>query len=217
MAHVKICGIKTIADAKVAIDAGAEYIGLNFEEKSPRFVTINQAIELSAFIISKGATPVGIFTHHRALDINQMVNTCDLSTVQLHGHNARSAHLELPEHVKRIYVLEFDEDGQTVDFDQVGFQALDKNRDYLLFDSTAPGTGKQANINKKSMLTEINGFNYFIAGGLSVENVQDKIREYQPYAVDVASGVESARGVKSVTLIQQFTHLALGESHVAHA
>ncbi|WP_081377903.1 hypothetical protein [Piscirickettsia salmonis] len=65
----------------------------------------------------------------------------------------------------------------------------------------------------------INGFRYFIAGGLNINNIQEKICEYQPYGVDVASGVESVRGVKSQTLIKQFIYLAQfqGEPHVANA
>ncbi|RNC78567.1 hypothetical protein DA717_04005 [Piscirickettsiaceae bacterium NZ-RLO2] len=64
----------------------------------------------------------------------------------------------------------------------------------------------------------INGFRYFIAGGLNINNIQGKICEYQPYGVDVASGVESVRGVKSQALIKQFIYLAQfqGEPHVAN-
>ncbi|ODN42987.1 phosphoribosylanthranilate isomerase [Piscirickettsia litoralis] len=215
MTQVKICGIKTIKDAKVAIDAGARYIGLNFEEKSPRYLTVQDAAHLSAFIVSEGAIPVGVFTHHDAEKIISIAKACSLNTVQLHGENSRLANKNLPSDLKRIYIVEFDELGNINNIDQESFKKLDKERDYLLFDSTTPGTGQEAKLNKKNMLSD---FRYFIAGGLNIDNIQAKIHEYQPYGVDVASGVESIRGIKSQTLIKQFTYLAqaLGECYVAN-
>ncbi|MGJ3494665.1 N-(5'-phosphoribosyl)anthranilate isomerase [Piscirickettsia salmonis] len=222
MVQVKICGIKTMKDAKVAIAAGARYIGLNFEEKSPRYLTMQEAVDLSSLIIGENAIPVGVFTHHHAEQIADIVRACNLTVVQLHGERARLACDDLAIDLKRIYVVEFDQAGNIhVDADQEiddCLKKLDKNRDYLLFDSTLPGRGQETNINKKNSLININGFRYFIAGGLNINNIQDKICEYQPYGVDVASGVESVRGVKSQTLIKQFIYLAQfqGGPHVAN-
>jgi len=84
MFRIKICGITSVEDALAAVEAGADAIGLNFYEKSPRLVSPEMASEIAAEI-SSVVTPVGLFVNHSAETIKSICDEVGLHVVQLHG------------------------------------------------------------------------------------------------------------------------------------
>ena len=95
MFRIKICGITNIADARAAADAGADAIGLNFFNKSRRFVDVDSAHEIAA-AIPRGVMKVGVFVNLDANDIAEIAVHVGLDAVQLHGDEPPSILEQLP-------------------------------------------------------------------------------------------------------------------------
>ncbi len=202
---IKICGIREPDHARSAIDAGADYIGLNFIEGSPRQLQIAEARNLVAEICLASMTvqPVALFANQPIEFIREVLDNADFKIVQLHGDEDRDFVNQLAD-VSVFKAVPFE------------FERIDAWRDppdhvaALLIDApTAPGelsggSGRVfdwealANLDKSGLPPIV------VAGGLNPGNVTDAIRIIKPYAVDVASGVESSRGVKDPELIKQF-------------
>ena len=215
MFRIKICGITNVEDAIAAVDAGADAIGLNFYEKSPRCVGLEVAKQIA------GATEVvrvGVFVNHSAEEMWQAWNASGLSFAQIHGD-------ETPEMLKPIA----DMDIITVrrfsvnEADPVGVMLRDMLHfttelgwmpQAMLVDAAVPGeyggTGAKADWHAfqgyKQRLGP--GADLILAGGLTPDNVAEAIRIVRPAAVDVASGVESAPGKKDRAKVRDFVAAA---------
>jgi phosphoribosylanthranilate isomerase len=194
---VKICGITNPADAQAAVAAGADAIGLNFYEKSPRYLTLPQAAE-----ISKQLQPfvmrVGLFVNAPEAFVLRAIGECGLTMLQFHGD-------EPPEFCTRFGLMSMKA------FRMHGPETLAElpkyaTDAYLLdaFSSTAfGGTGEKFNWD---LAVEAQKFGkpIFLAGGLTPENVAGAVQKVRPFGVDVSSGVESAPGKKDHAKIKAF-------------
>lgn len=183
---VKICGVRTLEAAQVAIEAGADYLGFNFVPSSRRFIKPEQALEIINKIKGK-LKIVGVFQNADIKMVNQLVKQLDLNFVQLHGQ-------ESPEYIKHIQsklikvINSFNEtNSYTVD--------------YFLLDRMKQGEGEMVNVDE-AMLTA-NKYPIFLAGGLTPENVAGVVKKIQPFGVDVASGVET-NGKQDIEKIKAF-------------
>ena len=202
MVRVKICGITSLGDALMAVEAGADALGFVFHEESPRHVTLEQAAGIIA-----GLPPfvqsVGLFVNRPPEYVNETAAHCRLDLVQLHGDEPP----ELCDAVERRVIKAF----------RVRDSAsIEPVRHYRvaahLLDAWSPaaygGTGHTFNweIAKrcKSFGTLV------LAGGLTPENVAEAVAAVGPYAVDVSSGVESAPGRKDVARMREFIQRAKG-------
>jgi phosphoribosylanthranilate isomerase len=199
MVRIKICGITNWRDAKAACDFGAAALGFNFYEKSPRVVSPARASE----IISrqpKTVESVGVFVNWSAEAIIALGNALRLDAAQLHGDELPAVVRDCARHFRVTKALRVG----------AGFQ-LKKLRSYpeasaFLFDAARTGqyggTGKRADwtIARRAATSH----RIILAGGLTPENVADAIRFVQPYAVDVASGVESRPGKKDHGKLRAF-------------
>jgi phosphoribosylanthranilate isomerase len=203
--RIKICGIREVEHIDIAIDAGADYVGLNFIEGSPRRVEIADARNLVAAICAASTTvePVALFANQSRAVIEEVLEHADFKIIQLHGDESRA----FVESFAGIRVF------KAVPFDPVKIDLWrnpPRNVAALLIDApTRPGelTGGSgrafdwdalANLDKTGLPPIV------LAGGLTPGNVAEAIRTARPYAVDVSSGVESARGVKDPALIRAF-------------
>jgi phosphoribosylanthranilate isomerase len=228
MFRIKICGITSVADAQSAAKAGADAIGLNFYEKSPRYVTVERAQEI-AHATRGGPHKFGVFVNASLGEIVRLVRDVPLDGIQLHGdespefvHDLRA---QLPvttrpsptspttvELVQCCVVKAFrcaDSDLTPVaEFLRIcrGLGALP---DAVLVDSFVPGefggTGTTGNWAKIAHERDLLGnLPLFLAGGLTPENVAEAVKLCQPDWVDVASGVESSPGIKDPEKMKQF-------------
>jgi phosphoribosylanthranilate isomerase len=192
--RVKICGITESEDARDAALLGADAIGLNFCQSSPRYVEPARA----AKIIEKlppFVTVVGVFMNHPdPQQVEDFAVSLGLHAVQLHG-NESPDYCSMIQRVKVIKSFRVN----------AGFR-IDTLRSYgsgtFLLDGCAPGTGK---IFDWELAYGANAFgSVIIAGGLDAENVSQVVGTLHPFAVDVASSVESAPGKKDYEKMRRF-------------
>ena len=187
MTKVKICGLSTVETVETAVLAGADYIGFVFAE-SKRQVSLEQAQELAKRVTGKSKI-VGVFVSPSLEDLELAIGRVPLDMVQIHGtfDEALMPMISVP--VIRAIQLSDQEA-------QVSSQA-----DYLLFDAPVAGSGQTFDwdLLKDQKIQQ----DFFIAGGLTVDNVRQARETFQPYAVDVSSGVETD-GRKDIEKIKAF-------------
>ena len=187
MTKVKICGLSTVEAVETAVLAGADYIGFVFAE-SKRQVSLEQAQELAKRVTGKTKI-VGVFVSPSLEDLELAIGRVPLDMVQIHGtfDEALIPLISVP--VIRAIQLSDQEA-------QVTSQA-----DYLLFDASVAGSGQTFDwgLLKDQKIQQ----DFFIAGGLTVDNVRQARETFQPYAVDVSSGVETD-GRKDIEKIKAF-------------
>jgi phosphoribosylanthranilate isomerase len=199
---VKICGLTSAADAAVCAEAGASAIGINFYPKSKRFHPLPAARTwLRDF--AGGPARVALFVNAALTEIREAADTALFEAIQLHGDEspdfcAAVRALGLP--VIRGLALRSAED-----------IALLENHpaDAFILDAYAPGDyGGTGRLSDWPLAAEaVRRFpdkTLLLSGGLAPDNVAAAVREVQPFGVDVASGVESAPGVKDHHLIRDF-------------
>ncbi|RGM74164.1 phosphoribosylanthranilate isomerase [Streptococcus ilei] len=187
MTKVKICGLSTVEAVETAVLAGADYIGFVFAA-SKRQVSLEQAQELAKRVTGKTKI-VGVFVSPSLEDLEQAIGRVPLDMVQIHGTFDEVLIPLISVPVIRAFQLSDQEA-------QVSSQA-----DYLLFDAPVAGSGQTFDwgLLKDQKIQQ----DFFIAGGLTVDNVRQARETFQPYAVDVSSGVETD-GRKDIEKIKAF-------------
>ncbi len=200
MIKVKICGITNAADAKAAVDAGADYIGFVFAP-SPRQASPDEVKKIVESIPLSVST-VGVFVDEDRERVEKIVADCRLSYVQFHGEEPPELCNDFGSRaIKAVRVR-----------DELSLAGLEDYRvAAFLLDSYASdkagGTGKTFSwdiaVKAKTL-----GKPIILSGGLNKDNVTDAITTVRPYAVDVSSGVESSPGRKDHKLLTEFIHLA---------
>ncbi len=198
---IKICGMRDPELAQQAVAMGAHYIGLIFYAKSVRAIDIASAKKVADSTKKAGGIPVAVFVDADARDMQSICEQVGVTTVQLHGDQARLEHVQLPENYHRIYVLHVNDQGEIASDSGAGVESLIDGRDLLMYDHIVYGRGKHFDWQR---LSHLHPFPYLLAGGLTADNVADAITTLKPYGVDVSSGVEIKPGVKSKALIQKF-------------
>lgn len=196
--RVKICGITRIEDALAAEAAGADAVGLIFAERSKRRVTLEQAANIVA-ALGPFVARVGVFVDAPLGDVEEAVRTLRLSAVQLNGHEDAAYARALRPHVQVIRAVSF-----TPELTPKAVQAFPA--DAFLLDGLDPGSGEAFSWEDAGALAGLP--HLILAGGLTSANVAAGIRLFRPYAVDVASGVESSAGIKGPRKIQDFVRAA---------
>lgn len=186
--RVKICGVTTVEDARAAVDAGADMIGLNFYAGSKRCVSLERARAIVA-VIPPHVCRVGVFVDAQRVEIERVRREIGLDAIQLHGNEDASLcrGFDVPV-IRTVHLREAGDAARAL----AGFAA-----DYVLCEGDA-GTaygGVGARFDWE-WAHPVPREKLIVAGGLTPENVADAVRALRPFAVDVASGVESAPGVK---------------------
>lgn len=196
MTQVKICGLTRPQDVELACALGAAYVGLNFAAGSPRRVSVEAARALVASVPS-GVARVGVFVGETSEQIRQAIEAASLDLIQIH-RALREEDLRLPRPV--IAVARVEDDAAPPP------EELLPQCRALLFDAPAGdlagGTGRPFDwsaLDGKRWPVPV-----ILAGGLTAENVGAGIARVRPAAVDVASGVESAPGVKDPGKLRRF-------------
>ena len=196
MTRVKICGITTREDAQVAVEAGADMVGLIFYAPSPRYVTPAQAHRIVAHL-PPACCAVGVFVNESLDTVTQIARTSGVHMVQLHGTESPEMCQQLPWRV--IKTFRFTAQVQPEMMQQYSVEAL-------LIEGFHPdvygGGGVQADWQRVALLHQYGRI--MLAGGLTPENVREAIRIVRPYAVDVCSGVEATPGTKDWRKVRAF-------------
>ena len=197
MTRIKICGIRTDADAEVINRMLPEYTGFMFYEKSKRYISVEQASDLREKL-DKRVKTAGVFVNEDPEKIKEIVRTGIIDIIQLHG-NEDDDYINAIRSETGLSVIKAFRIGGPDDIGKAERSAADM----VLLDSGSGGTGTSFDW---SLIRDI-GRDYFLAGGLSPENVEEAIRAVSPFAVDVSSGVETD-GIKDAEKIEKFIRSA---------
>jgi phosphoribosylanthranilate isomerase len=195
--RVKICGITNLADAQVAVEAGADALGFNFYEKSPRFIPTAAAAEISR-ALPPFTLRTGVFVNPSEELVRRAIGECGLNLLQFHGD-------EPPDFCTQFGLMSIKAFRIR---DAASLKELTKYRtDAWLLDAYASdtfgGTGEKFNWNL-AIEAQRPGKPVFLAGGLTLENVAEAVQQVQPFGVDVSSGVESSPGRKDPVKMRAF-------------
>jgi phosphoribosylanthranilate isomerase len=212
--RIKLCGITSCQDAALAVEAGAHYLGMIFVPHSPRCVRLSEAKAIVQAV--KGAiNVVGVFQNPTREDLEAVLSVVDLETLQLHGDEPPALYRDLPIPViKALPLLDPDTSGlcrrHTVG-DELG---EGRKAPTFLFDTPKgspppqwdnPETQQQVHKLLSACLPQgLGAVPHFLAGGLTPENVGLVLEAFQPWGVDVASGVEQAPGHKDPDAVVRF-------------
>ena len=185
---VKICGITSIDDALTACDYGADAVGFIFYEKSPRYITPENAkkiiMQLPAFV-----SAVGVFVDENIDIIQTIADTLGLHYVQLHGNEPLRMIAKLGNKAIKAFRVQ---DAATIN--EINKSGLN----IVLLDSFTSEFGGSGKIFDHTLLNGLSGgIKFILSGGITPDNVHKIVTTYRPYAIDVSSGVEISPGRKS--------------------
>jgi phosphoribosylanthranilate isomerase len=194
---VKICGVTNVADGLAAAAAGADMIGLNFYEQSPRQISLATAAEIS-HALPPLVLRVGVFVNPAEALVMRAISECNLSLLQFHGDETSEFCTQFGLMSLKAFRIQ----------DASSLAALENYRtDAFLLDAHSKsglgGTGEKFNW-QLAVEAQKFGKPIFLAGGLTPENVADAVKKVRPFAVDVSSGVESAPGKKDAAKVKAF-------------
>ena len=208
--RIKICGITNERDALMAVEAGADAIGINFFSGSKRFVGDVRRARAIVSCVNGRAKTIGVFVNSSKQEVAEKFQTLNLDFVQLHGDEtpkfAKSIKLPL---IKAIGVssesshFEISQHRQWIEIENVLGLMLD-----TVSSGTFGGTGKSFDW-KNVQIDMIRDKKIILAGGLTPENVAKAVNVVRPDAVDVASGVEDSAGVKNAEKTRLFVQNAV--------
>jgi len=206
--RIKICGITRIEDALAAAQLGADAIGLMFWPHSARYVTPQQARDIVA-ALPPFITAVGVYVNPDPAWVEETARAARLNLLQFHGDEAH----ETPQFCQQLgtqLCLPYLKAARVkAGMDLLQYAARYNGAQGLLLDAYvegAPGgTGSSFDWN---LIPASLPVPMILSGGLNAQNVATAIRKVRPYAVDVSSGVESAKGIKDKTKIAEFIEAA---------
>ncbi|HIP06890.1 MAG TPA: phosphoribosylanthranilate isomerase [Mariprofundaceae bacterium] len=197
--RLKICGITRAEDAMSAVQCGADALGFVFYAKSPRFITPQSAqhiiSQLPPFVVA-----VGLFVNASQQEIDTVLQHCSLDVIQLHGDETPAfCAAQSRRAIKAIPIAAADDLNRINDFDCT-----------VLLDTKAPkdvygGTGTSFDWNMLKNLKHTHPI--LLAGGIDASNIGQALAIDGIYALDVSSGVESAKGIKDRQKIEQLCGL----------
>jgi len=200
MVLVKICGVTNWRDAKLAIEAGADFLGFNFYPRSPRYITPARARQIVRRL-PRSVRAVGVFVNEDAATIRRISRAVGLQMAQLHGEESPQTVAEIARALPVIKAFRV----------RRGFRPATLRRyraaRAFLLDGYSPrrrgGAGEQFDwriVERARRFGKI-----FLAGGVRPENATDAVLRVRPYALDVCSGVESKPGKKDAARLRELT------------
>ena len=195
--RVKICGITRVEDIQTCVNFGVDAIGFVFVESSPRCVSIEQAAELSSKVPPFMQT-VGLFMGQSSDFVASVLREVPLNLLQFHGDESPAeCEIHNLDYIKAIPM-----GGGT---DPAKYASGYKKSKGFLLDSHKLGeSGGSGGTFDWSKVPDNLNKPLILAGGLTIENVATAVAEVRPYAVDVSSGVEAAKGLKDQEKIAAF-------------
>ena len=195
--RIKICGITRVEDALVAVQQGADALGLVFYPPSPRAVTVEQARRITA-ALPPFVTVVGLVVDEARARLQELLRAVRIDLLQFHGQEtaAECSGMGRP-WIKAIRMRE--------GIDLPALRQEYAGASALLLDAYEPGkpggTGNRFDWERipADMASQV-----ILAGGLDPGNVESAVRRVRPYAVDVSGGVEAGKGIKDAGKIAAF-------------
>lgn len=198
MIKIKICGITNTDDALAAADAGADALGFNFYKKSPRYIEPQKAAEIIASL-PPFVLPVGIFVNEREERIRDVQAITGVKVLQFHGDESAEfcERFQFGDRIIKAFQVKDRESLKQMAHYRVSAFLLDSYKEGM-----RGGTGESFDWHLAVVAKTFGRI--ILAGGLTPDNVAEAVRLVQPYAVDVAGGVEKAKGLKDHAVLRKF-------------
>ncbi len=197
--RIKICGITREQDLEAAVDAGADALGFVFYPPSPRYVSPQRAAELLARVPAF-VTTVGLFVNEPAAQVKAVLEQLPLDLLQFHGdENAAYCEAFRRPWIKAARVM-----AGTDLLEYAGRFSGAPGVTGMLLDAHVEGYGGGGQTFDWSLIPPSLPLPTILSGGLHPGNVAEAVRRVRPWAVDVSSGVERAKGIKDVQKISEF-------------
>ena len=198
---VKVCGLDSVANARVAVAAGAEAIGVVMSPRSPRDLGFEAAVDIVAAVRGEVET-VLVVREMPAVEAAETAIQLGVDVLQLHGRRYRQDDFTAAcAVVPRLWRATSLSDNPDLTVGAWG-------EERLLLDAPKAGSGERWDLS--ALIDRRPDGEWLLAGGLTPDNVAEAITAAQPWGVDVSSGVESAPGVKDPALIRAFVAAARG-------
>lgn len=192
--RVKVCGITSAHDAEMVQRAGADAIGLIFAPRSKRLVTRHQAVDIVG-AAGPFVTTVGVFVDAEIELVRDLIAELRLDAVQLHGNESAAYAAALKPYAAVVRAVSFARAPTPA-------ASADYPADAWLIDAATPGSGTAFPWGEAAAWRSHPRL--ILAGGLTPDNVAEAVASLQPYAVDVASGVEASPGKKAPEAVVRF-------------
>ena len=201
MPNVKICGLRTLSDATIAIQEGADFIGFVFVQNVTRQINVSTAkkiIKQTKKLLQPDAQLkfVGLFVNEQIDQINQIINECELDYVQLCGNETPTQWKSLNTNViKQLKIPSSIAEELTIDEEMIirDAEMIYSSGAKILIDADVQGKhGGTGVLSDWDLASKISAkYPVILAGGLTPRNVSNAIQVVNPWGVDVSSGVES--------------------------
>jgi phosphoribosylanthranilate isomerase len=205
--RIKLCGLTRIDDVRQAIELGADAIGLVFYGPSPRYVAPETAVRLTEALPAMVST-VGLFVNADLDQVREVLRRVPLSFLQFHGDETPEQCRVIAEAVCRPFMraLRIRPDTRAADLleSDGAYRTASPLFSGLLLDTWSDAYGGTGKVFDWSLIPAEIAHQAVLSGGLNVQNVTDAVRQVRPYAVDVSSGIESAKGIKDAALMGAF-------------
>jgi phosphoribosylanthranilate isomerase len=194
--RIKICGLTRENDVHAAVHAGADALGFVLYPQSPRHVSLQRAVELAS-LLPPFVTPVLLLVNASQQQVQEAAVALPQALLQFHGD-------ETPDQCQAAGRPYLRAARMAPGFDLLNFAALFGGAQALLLDTHVDSFGGSGKAFDWSLIPPSVPLPVVLSGGLNSANVTDGVLRVRPWAVDVSSGVELSKGVKSAELMRQF-------------
>lgn len=205
--RIKLCGLTTADDVAVAVEAGADAIGLVFYPPSPRHLTTARAAELLAGL-PPYVTAVGLFVNASLAEVRAVLAQAPIGLLQFHGDETPAQCRDIAQAVGRPFMRALRVRPETKPADLLEFAQQYRTSgplySGLLLDTWSDAYGGTGKAFDWSLVPADIAHQAVLSGGLNAQNVTDAVRRLRPHAVDVSSGIEASKGVKDHALMRAF-------------
>jgi phosphoribosylanthranilate isomerase len=205
--RIKICGLTRPEDVRSAVDAGADALGFVFYADSPRYVSPATAAQLIGTVPPFIMT-VGLFVNATPEQVAEVVAAAPVAALQFHGDEtpqecaAAAARANRP-FMRALRVQPAMRADDLLEY-EAAYRAASRLFSGLLLDAFVDGYGGGGKVFDWSLIPKDLAPRVVLSGGLNAQNAADAITRVRPYAVDVSSGVEHAKGIKDAAKIRAF-------------
>jgi phosphoribosylanthranilate isomerase len=205
--RIKICGITREQDLHAAVAAGADALGFVFYEKSPRYVTPQRYAELAA-ALPPFVSAVALFVNATLAEVQAVLAAGPVGLLQFHGDETAAQCAAIAAAVQRPFMRAY-----RVRPDTTAADLLESESQYraaspwftsLLLDTWVDAYGGAGKVFDWSVIPKELAPRVVLSGGLSVQNATSAVAQVRPFAVDISSGVEAAKGIKDARRIAAF-------------
>jgi len=216
--RIKLCGLTRAEDVQLAVELGTDALGFVFYPPSPRAVDAKQAAQLLA-LLPPFMSAVGLFVNASVAEVRQTLAIAPISILQFHGDETLEQCCAIAQEVQRPFLraLRVRPDMKSADLLECEQQYRTASPYFsgLLLDTWVDSYGGSGKVFDWSLIPAELAHRAVLSGGLNVQNVTEAVTSVRPFAVDVSSGIESAKGIKDAALMHAFVSaVRAGDSQI---